>query len=72
MCMCGGVVELGLLMGLLAFVRKTWRVFFLLAVVVNVAACPPLNAEAVKACKEACAPHNVAAVDGNQCQCRQF
>jgi hypothetical protein len=25
MCMCGGVVEVGLFMALVAFVRKLWR-----------------------------------------------
>jgi hypothetical protein len=25
MCMCGGVVEVGLVMGLLAFIKKAWK-----------------------------------------------
>jgi hypothetical protein len=38
MCMCGGVVEVGLLMGAVAFLRKRWRKW-LAAFVLFVAGC---------------------------------
>jgi len=44
-----------------------WKIMIVL--MFFLAGCPPLNADAVKACKEACGDKGVDSVNGGSCYC---